>query len=235
MAVPPVLFCAARLVAHEDAGGGLTRTILEVGPEVAATYSSPGQYVDVRADGQTGFFVLASEPGAASWELVMRAGGGASDVLVTAPDGFPIEVTHALGEGFPMTLVAGEPLVVALSGTGIAAGPPIVSYRMRGGDGPRTHVFVGIRTRTELALRSEVEAWISSGIDVTVCLSNDDDRILGIPCATGRVQDVLAARARAGTFAPSRVFAVGAASMVEALRQRAPELGIAPEAVYTNH
>lgn len=235
MAAARVPFHAARLAAHEDAGGGLTRVILEVAPEVAVTYASPGQYVDVRVEGQTGFFVLASEPGHRSWELVMRAGGGASDVLLTAPDGASIEVTPALGEGFPMAEVARAPLVVALSGTGIAAGLPIVRYRVRDTDALRTHVFIGIRTRAELALRSEVEAWISNGVDVTVCLSNDDERIAGIQCAAGHVQDVLAARARAGTLSPGRIFAVGVASMIDALRARASDLGIAPEDVLTNH
>ena len=50
------------------AGAGLTRVVVVPAAEVAASHDTPGQYVEVRAEGQKGFFVLSSNPGASPWE-----------------------------------------------------------------------------------------------------------------------------------------------------------------------
>src|ERR1700687_2455492 len=90
-------FHRARLIAREGAGGGLTRITVDPGGHVAATYTSPGQYTEVRVSGESGYFVLASEPGAAVWHLIMRRGGGASDVLLAIAPGAAVEITDAIG------------------------------------------------------------------------------------------------------------------------------------------
>ncbi|MDP9034621.1 MAG: hypothetical protein M3O50_07415, partial [Myxococcota bacterium] len=114
------------LLAHRhDVGGGLKLVEVRVAPHVAETYTSPGQYVRIRVSGAEGFFVLANEPGTAAWNLILRGGGGASDVLLAATPGTALESTRALGSGFPMARARGRPLVVALGGAGIAVGRPL--------------------------------------------------------------------------------------------------------------
>jgi ferredoxin-NADP reductase len=204
-------------------------------PDVLSTYDSPGQYVEVCAENEMGFFVLANEPGAESWELVMRSGGGASDVLLAAGAGAMLDITAAIGAGFPMDDARGRPLLVVLGGSGIAAGPSIVGRRVTDGDAARTRVFVGIRTRAELPMRDHLEAWMHSGVDVLVCLSQDGGPVDGVPYAHGHVQDVLRTSTAAHTPPGSRIFAVGTASMIDALKSLAPELGLMPEHVHRNH
>src|SRR4029077_1756994 len=136
-------FHPARLVERDDAGGGLVRMTLATARDITQTHESPGQYVEVRADDQTGFFVLSSEPGAGAWQLVMRAGGGASDVLLSAAAGRDLEVTRALGEGFPMIEARSRPLLIVLGGSGVAAGPSLVRRRVLEGDALCTRVLVG--------------------------------------------------------------------------------------------
>jgi NAD(P)H-flavin reductase len=233
-------FHPARLVSRADAGGGLTLVTLEPSPAVVPSYVSPGQYIEVRADEATGYFVLAGAPGGRPWELIMRAGGGVSDVLLAAPLGKAVEVTAAIGDGFPMDAVAGRPLVLALSGTGIAAARPLVRHRLAGGDAVRTLVFLGVRTQSELPLAGDRQAWDEAGVSVVLCLSQPAGReeAAGGRFVRGYVQDVLRARAEArslGSFAGAPVFAVGVASMVEALRALAPTLGIPGDRVHTNH
>jgi NAD(P)H-flavin reductase len=204
-------------------------------PNVVATYNSPGQYIEVRVDEQTGFFVLANEPGNRDWELILRAGGGASDVLLTLALDAPLEVTAAIGAGFPMLEVPRQPLVVALGGTGVAAGRPIVARRIRERDATRTTVLVGIRTAAELPMRRELEGWLLSGVDVLVCLSKRDDSVDGIPFANGYIQDVLRMSSATRLRSDCHIFAVGTAAMIEALRSLAVESGIPRERVHTNH
>jgi NAD(P)H-flavin reductase len=219
-------FHPSRLLARASAGGGLTLVTIDAPAVAKETYVSPGQYVEVRAGdgGATGYFVLSGEPGARPWELIMRSGGGASDVLLVAPVGTPIEVTDAIGDGFPLERVRGRSLVVVLGGTGIAAGRPILNRRIREGDAARTRVLVGVRSRAELALQGDLDRWATSGVDLLVCRSQDG----------AYVQDalrVLGPELGVGTL----VFAVGPAPMVDALRSSAPKAGLAPADVLTNH
>ena len=200
------------MTVRQPAGGGLTRIVLVPAVEVTVSHDTPGQYVEVRADGQTGYFVLSSDPGTSPWELVMRAGGGASDVLLVMQLPGTVEVTAAIGAGFPMGDVRGRELLVALGGTGIAAGPPVVRRRISDGDARLTRVWVGARGDA-LPLAGEIEAWRGAGVQVTV--------------AGGFVDEAMRAHIVAAPESP--IFAVGADAMVAALRS------LAPGRVHTNH
>jgi NAD(P)H-flavin reductase len=251
----------ALLVSRADAGGGMSIVTIDPGGDLALGYKSPGQYAEVRIDGETGYFVLAGRPGARPWTMVMKSGGGASDVLLEARPGRSLEVTSALGPGFPMAAVRGRPLVLALSGTGIAAGPPILLQRIEDGDAGRTQVYVGAKTHAELALESDIRSWAVAGVSVVLCLSQGDvrrpDRREGADANTdvslpdgrtmteasgagctltrGYVQDVIRSRVPPGAWGEMHIFAVGVASMVEALRALPPALGLTPDRVLTNH
>jgi anaerobic sulfite reductase subunit B len=208
---------------------------IEAGFDVLRTHASPGQYIEARADNETGYFVLSNEPGGAVLQLIMRPGGGVSDVLLGADVGKSLEVTSALGEGFQMNDARGRPLVIALGGSGIAAGPSLLRMRINDGDVPRTRVLIGVRTREEFGMRPDIEAWIRAGVNVLVCLSRDERAIEGIPCAKGYVQDVLRSRPNALDLHGGFIFAVGADSLIDDLRRIAPELGLEPQRVRTNH
>jgi NAD(P)H-flavin reductase len=229
----------ALLVSRSDAGGGMTLVTIDPGSEIARAYTSPGQYVEVRIDGETGYFVLAGRPRARPWTLVMKAGGGASDVLLVAPLGRAIEVTSAIGDGFPMGALRGRPLVLALSGTGIAAGPPVVAQRIEDGDAGQTEVYVGAKTLAELALEDDVRTWRVAGVSVVICLSQDEvslpDGRSMCSFAHGYVQDVISQRVAPGAWKDVHVFAVGVASMIDALRALSPALGLTKDRVLTNH
>jgi NAD(P)H-flavin reductase len=240
-------FRPARLAGRESAGGGLTRVTVEPEPSLLASHRHPGQYVEMRVHGETGFFVLSNEPGSAAWQLVMRAGGGASDVVLAIPVGSSLELTGALGEGFPMDAAAGHPLVVALNGTGVAAAPPIVRRRVRDGDARITRVYLGVRARDEVPIEPELRAWGESGVDVVVCLSQPAQnpppgastegagKSQGVAFASGYVQDVVRDRVAPGSLAGGRIFAVGSSSMIDALRARVSELGLHEARIHTNY
>jgi NAD(P)H-flavin reductase len=204
---------------------------------VANEYSSPGQYVEVRAGEGSGYFVLASEPRRDPWELIMRSGGGASDVLLASPIGTDVEVTSPIGHGFPMAAVRGRRLVVALGGTGLAAARPLVGERVSAGDAHRTAMLVGARTSREVALVEDLRRWADAGVLVTVCLSQGDAGALSLPAAPGHVPDVLRSiAAHSPTMAAGALlFAVGPESMIEALRDAAAGVGISREDVLTNY
>jgi NAD(P)H-flavin reductase len=228
-------FSPAPLIDRVDAGGGLRLVKLHPTIKVARTYVSPGQYIEVRLWGETGYFVLAGEPGAKAFDLFMRAGGGVSDLLLAAPLGTLVEVTGAIGAGFPMHDARSRPLVVVLSGTGIAAARPIVRARIAGNDAEQTVLLVGVRKRSELAMAADLDAWERVGVRIVVCLSQPDDPFDDPRCVRGYVQDALRTKSIVPTTGGARIFAVGGSSMIEAVRDLAPELGVAPQDVHTNH
>jgi NAD(P)H-flavin reductase len=237
------VFRPARLVARNDAGGGLVRVVVEPHPGLVESYVRPGQYVEMRIGGEEGFFVVSSDPGVSPWELVMRSGGGASDVVLACDADTPLELSGALGHGFPLDDVRSAPLAVVVGGTGVAAGPPIVRRRIHDGDARRTAAFVGVRHVSELPLEAELRAWAQAGVRVVLCcaqppedpLPSDEDGAGALGFACGFVQDILPSRLPAGWLASGRIFAVGSGPMVEALRDAAPSLGLDRTRVETNY
>ena len=240
-------FEPARLVSSESLGGGLSLLEIEPGERVAASYVSPGQYTEVRANGETGYFVLANDPGSRRWHLIMKSGGGASDVLLLMKTGSPVEVRPALGDGFPMQGARARPLVVVLGGSGLAAGRPLLRRRLAEGAGERTFVFIALRKRDEIALEADMEAWSRAGAEVVICLSQEEvasegpraagTQATGVRHLSGRIQDVLSefSARKPGAIANALVFAVGTVSMVDVLRDVAPSLGVRRDDVVTNY
>ncbi len=230
----------ARLASRRDAAGSLVLLALELAPDVRATHTVPGQYVSVRAGGDTGYFVLASAVGAQTWEVLLRAGGDVADALLVARVGESVPITAALGAGFPCAEARGHSLVIAAAGTGIAAAKPLLEWRTRDGDAARTDVFLGMRLASELPIREEIAVWRAAGARVTVCLSREEPDPAPDPhgpvYARGYVQDfarsTLARVARRGR---SMVFAVGPGPMIEAVRALSRELGVEESDFRTNY
>lgn len=209
------------LTARRSAGGHVNLITLTPTSELAQGYRAPGQYIRVHAE-SGGYFVLAGEVGAPSWELLVRNSGGAADALTTSPEGTTFEVTGPLGAGFPLERADRGPLVVAVVGSALAVARPILRERIAQGQCPATTVYIGARSAGDVPLSGEVAGWARAGATVTLCLSRpdlDDPRVLpDIPREAGWVQRVLAADVAAGRQTTRLVFAAGPAGMLDELR-----------------
>ncbi|MBX3204621.1 MAG: hypothetical protein KF764_06100 [Labilithrix sp.] len=211
----------AVLTARRESGAGLHLVTLTPARAHAQAYRAPGQYIEVRAEAN-GYFVLAGEIGAPSWELLVRTSGGASDALTGSPEGTVFDVVGPLGDGFPLEQAAGRALVVAVAGSALAVTRPILRDRIARRESRSTSVYIGARTAGDVALESEVVGWMNAGVRVVLCLSRpelDDRATLGAARrATGYVQAVLAADAREGLVTAGLVFGAGPAGMLDELR-----------------
>lgn len=206
-------------------GGGLTRVSLDVPEDRRASYAHAGQYVEVTIDAARGYFALAGPIGAPTWELLVRSSGGASEALLARGPGAVVDVSPALGRGFPDVALGAERLVVAVAGSAIAIAPPIVARRGAGS----THLYVGVRTPADTPLLDELRAWRARGFAVTLCASRAIDGEVGLPVTKAYVQDAIA-RDRATIGAPATVLAAGPDGLVAAVRA----LGGDDLSVYTN-
>jgi len=225
---------AGRLVDREDVGGGLVRHAMEVPSALAETFHAPGQYVSLSLASKETYFALAGEPGVSGWEVLVRAGGDVADGLLELPLGGRVGLSKALGEGFPMGEAAGRRLFVVATGSGLAAVRSVLTARLREGLAASTEMLLGVRTRAEVPLATELDAMRREGMAVTVCCSRES--IDGVGLASGYVQDVLVRRAvdRPSDFERAIFFAAGTTAMIERLRELARELHVTEADVRTN-
>lgn len=222
------------LTARRDAGAGLYLVTLTPASGQAAEYKTPGQFIEVRTDSGSGYFVLAGELAAPSWEILVRNNGEASTDLTSAPEGTSVGVRGPLGSGFPLDRAHGKALVVAVAGSALAVVRPIMRERIAHKEASLTSVYVGVRSAREIALRDDVAGWAHAGARLVLCVSrpSDDDPSILSEAARGEgyVQRVIEADLAGGKVACDLAFAAGPAGMLEQMKA----LGTATLEVVTN-
>lgn len=188
----------------------------------SSAYQSPGQYIQVRTDSGSGYFVLAGECHAPSWEILVRNNGEASTDLIGAPEGTVVGATTPLGNGFPIARARGRALLIAVVGSALAVARPLFRDRIAHREAPLTSVYIGVRSSKEIPLVDEVAGWAHAGARLVLCLSRaaeDDPAILPEALrAQGYVQSVIAADLASNRLGGDMVFAAGPAGMLEAMR-----------------
>ncbi len=228
----------AVLSARRHAGGELFLISLAVDDEVARRYTTPGQYIEVKADSGNGYFVLASDVGRRPWQLLVKNAGGAADALATFPIGSSFTVVGPLGAGFSVERMRSRHVVVAVVGSALGVARSVLGRRIADGVATATHLFLGLRAPTDLAIPTEVEAWAEKGIRVVLCLSRSELRhhrevLPSAERVVGYVQHALA-RALEMSAVPhgSLVIAAGPDAMLADMRSLAtPASGAAEGAV----
>lgn len=214
----------AVLTARTPAGGELLLISLDVDDPIAHRYTTPGQYIEVKAESGNGYFVLASDVGRRPWQLLVKNAGGAADALATLPLGTSFTVIGPLGAGFSVERMRSRHVVVAVVGSALGVARSVLGRRIADGAATATHLFLGIRAPTDLAIPDEVAAWAAQGIRVVLCLSRSelDHHREVLPSSqrvAGYVQDALARALETGEVPHGTlVIAAGPDSMLTDMR-----------------
>jgi len=217
----------AVLSARSPVGGELLMISLDVDEESARRYTTPGQYIEVKADTGSGYFVLASDVGQRPWQLLVKNAGGAADALATLPLGAPITIAGPKGAGFSVERMRSRHVVVAVVGSALGVARPVLRRRIADGAATATHLFLGLRAPTELAIASEVAEWAASGVSIVLCLSRTelDHHPEVLPAAqrvAGYVQHALARALQTGQVTHGTlVIAAGSDAMLADMRSMA--------------
>ena len=217
----------ANVTARRDVGGGMTLFSIEVPGALRESYVRPGQYAYFSLIGEAGYFVLGSREQRSPWEIFLRRGGAAADLLIAAPVGVEVGATKALGKGYPVEDARGQDALVVVTAGAMAAARAVVGRRIEDGDGPKTRLVIGARTTSTIPIQDELDAMRSAGVRVRIVLSGTDapeqyDR--------GYVQHVIE---HDWTERPW-VFVAGSNDMVAGVRAAAASLGSPPERVVSN-
>ena len=171
----------AILSAREAVGGGLHRFELKVDAELAASHTLHAQYIELRhdfggaaasldADSTVpgGYFVLACAPHVARWVVGVKEAGAMAERLLQLPIGSVLVCSTAQGRGFPIDAAAGRPLVLAVTGSGIAAVLSVIGARVATRQAASTYLLYGVRERKDVALAPELEAMRAAGVQVAI-------------------------------------------------------------------
>ena len=217
----------AHVTQRRDVGGGMTLFALDVPGSLRESYVRPGQYAHLTLIGEAGYFVLGSRELRSPWEIVLRRGGNAADLILAAPIGLEVAASRALGNGFPVEAARGHDVRVLVTAGSIAAARPVAWRRIDEGDGARTHLIIGARTLATVPFEDELAEMRRAGVDVRIALSGPDapeayDR--------GYVQHVLEREWKHDAW----VFVAGADAMVRDVKATALRLGAHETRVVSN-
>lgn len=185
--VPEATRTPRTILSRRAVGGELWLVSFEAAD--ASSHRTPGQYTWVEAEGVGGYFVLAQRPGEDAWEIILRAGGGAADVLLRSNPGDVVQATGALGRGFPCEETRERTLVIAVPTSAYAVARPVAQWRVDRGLAKATTLLLGAKDKSDVPLSDELSALRANGLDVIVCLSRESPN--GEPgYARGYVQEI---------------------------------------------
>lgn len=206
--------------------------VVEAGP-AAADYTTPGQLVEVEAEGERAYMVIGSPLSRRPLlELLVREGrGSVGDHVAATPAGGFITMTHPFGPGFRIERAAGRRLIACVAGTGVAAVRPVLHQLVE----TRTtldgvDLYYGVFTRAHIAFRDELEAFAARGLGVRVCVSEEPPRDAWD--RAGWVQAVLAQEG--GDLSSAAILFAGPKEMGPAVEEVASAAGMPAEMLLTN-
>ena len=140
-----------------------------------------------------------------------------------------ILLSGALGGGFPVDRVHGQPLSVVVTAGAIGAVRALLAHRVETGDAARTVLYLGTRTRTDVPIPDELERFAREGVRVQVSLSEET----AVP-DPGFFAGFVQAQLERHWDGKSAIFLAGFPAMLDAVREVAAEHG-AEGLLFFNH
>ena len=219
----------ATLTQNDLVGPGLHRLSLEVPASVSSGFHAPGQYHRIRVpSGQDAPFAIASRPGAAPFEYLIRESEGVAGELTALATGSVVKVGAVSGPGFPLARAHGKSLLLIGTGTGFAPLRSVVltllEHRAQYAE---VHGAYGVLTPAHLAFGPELDGWAKAGVHITPTVTTSGPGWSG---AVGPVQDLLAQLPVENAIA----FLCGQGEMVKDVTTLLGQRGLPAERVFVN-
>lgn len=183
---PEPIWTGAKVTSNQAANrsGKCVSINVELDPEVAKEYKTPGQYVQVRLNDATKplFLAIASPPteGSNTFEFLIKKTDD-NAWMTAAGSGTGLELSQVLGGGFPMQEnfeditkydFPTQNVLLCCVGSGIA---PIKAAMESGqlglSKGRAARLYYGVQTPDDLCFVDSFPAWERSGIEVVPVMS----------------------------------------------------------------
>lgn len=229
-----VAYSAVDVVGAWDETPQLRAVRLDLGA-LGALHRAPGQALKIRSGDGESFFALATRPGEAHGEILIKRGPPLADSLVAeAQPGAQLQISAPAGRGFPVEEVRGRDVLLFAAGSGISPIRAVVRHilHVRREVG-RVVLFYGQRHPGDFAYRDERPTWEGAGIETVLCCTQPDHGWAG---GHGHVQDVARETSFAGVAPEGAVaFLCGMRAMVHAVRDALGKAGMPAERSHLNY
>jgi len=208
----------------------LVKLALNVPHELASAFRAPGQYHRVRVDQDDNPYAIASAPGHARFEYLVRRAPGLAERWADLEPGDEVRVSLPRGAGFPLGLAEGRSLALVATGAGFAPIRSVLELvaEQRSAFGA-VHALVGVHAPEDLAWASDLPRWAKQGIAVHQVVSTPGGRWSG---RVGHVQGHL--EVLEPTLDDGVAFLCGQGEMVAELGAALTRRGVPPEWVFLN-
>ena len=254
---PEPIWSTAKVLSNDVAcpSGSSVLLSVEVPPETLEEYKIPGQYVQMRVNGDENakpiFLAIASPPkkegedAPSVMEFLIKK-TDSNDWITSAGPSSLVAISQVLGSGFPMEdNMEGykfdfpcQNVLLFANGSGIA---PIRAAIESGslniaspGKGGRTaRLYYGVTSPSDMAYADKFAKWELSGVEVVPVVSRPEECVQEWPGRTGYVQNALE---EDGVPIPrnSAALLCGVKGMAESVKASLTQAGVFEERVMTN-
>lgn len=223
------------IAAIEPQGVEEIRSIrLESEPEADPAFDFiPGQFIHLRTpSGDASYFAIASAPGDAHYDILVKRANSASRELFELPVGATVQVVGPQGKGFPLGGFSGYDVLLIGVGTGIAPLRSVVRWALaRREQFGRLTLLYGVLTPPHCCYQADLASWQDAGVDARVTVTSTAGLAWSGP--VGFVQDLLPSV----KLVPQHtiVCLVGMKEMVQENTERLIKLGVPPDRILLNY
>ncbi|PHU01888.1 hypothetical protein BC332_27139 [Capsicum chinense] len=211
-------------------------------PELASSYTKPGQYLQLRVPNveKPSFLAIASPPKVAVNKgvfefLVKSVSGSTAELLCGLNRGDAVELSQVMGNGFDLDQISPaetyQTVVIFATGSGISPIRSLIEAGFGADKRSDVRLYYGARNLKRMGYQDRFENWASSGVKVVPVLSQPDNAWKG---ERGYVQ---AAFSRAkNIFTPQSTGAVlcGQKQMAEEVTSLLVADGVSTEKILKN-
>ncbi|KAJ8464145.1 hypothetical protein OPV22_026697 [Ensete ventricosum] len=180
------------LVAPASADATLFHVAVDVSdaPDLAVSYTAPGQYLQLRVPGadKPAFLAIASPPSFAASRcefqfLVKRVPGSTVDLLCGLGRGDIVELSGIMGRGFQVEEIsppdAFPSVLIFATGSGISPIRSLIELGFRANERSNVRLYYGARNLQKMAYQERFKDWEYAGVNVIPVLSQPDERWSG--------------------------------------------------------
>ncbi|XP_078438989.1 FAD/NAD(P)-binding oxidoreductase [Wolffia australiana] len=177
-----------KLLRPASADGSLFHAQIDVSesPDLAAGFTAPGQYLQIRVPDapKPAFLAIASPPEAASLKgvfefLIKKVPGSAAEKLCGLGSGDLVELSGVMGKGFAVDRFSPPESVstvfIFATGSGISPIRSLIESGFSADKRSDVKLFYGARNLQRMAYQDRFKDWESSGVRIVPVLSQPDD------------------------------------------------------------
>ncbi|KAL8137550.1 hypothetical protein V2J09_003551 [Rumex salicifolius] len=228
----------------ESAADSLFHITIDVSsaPDLAATYTRPGQYLQLRIPDaeKPSFLAIASPPSHAVVKgqfefLVKSVAGSTAELLCGLRKGDVVELSAVMGNGFDIDRISPpeeyNTVLIFATGSGISPIRSLIESGFGAEKRSDVRLFYGARNLQRMAYQERFKVWESSGVKIVPVLSQPEGNWTG---ETGYVQAAFSKIRSISCPGSTGAVLCGQKQMIEEVTALLAEDGVLTEKILKN-